>query len=93
MEKSIQAEENAISDIAIWVKAFFIKSSKWSATLPGEKILVRLRENTDYDEVFAEDQEKDWKSTCFWKNKCGILRCKDSEPICDVSFVNNTDVS
>jgi hypothetical protein len=30
--------------------------------LKNNQILLRIRENVDYDDFFAEDQEKDWKS-------------------------------
>jgi hypothetical protein len=56
-EKSVEAEDNAISDLAIWIKSFFIKSSKWNCTLTDahSKILVRLRENLEYDVDYAEN--------------------------------------
>ena len=34
--KSVESEEHAINDISIWIKAFYVKSSRWSTTLPGE---------------------------------------------------------
>ena len=89
--KSVDAEDNAIEDLAVGIKSFFIKSSKWSTTLPGDRILVRLRENLEYDEFFAEDQEKDWFSTVFWHNRCGIYNCRDSKMKCDNTFKEGTD--
>ena len=89
--KSVDTEDNAIEDIAIGVKSYFIKSSKWSTTLPGDRVLVRLRDNLEYDEFFAEDQEKDWLSTVFWHNRCGIYNCRDSQMKCDATFREGTD--
>lgn len=43
-----------------------------------EKILVRIRENVEYDEMtYGEDQEKDWKSICWYPNKCAAIRAGD----------------
>ena len=89
--KSVDTEDNAIADIALGVKAYYIKSSKWSTTLPGDRILVRIRDNLEYDEFFAEDQEKDWFSTVFWHNRCGIYNCRDSQMKCDTTFKEGTD--
>ena len=44
---------------------------------------MRLKENMEYDEFFAEDQEKDWSSVVFWFNRCGVIRSKDSDMKCD----------
>lgn len=38
-----------------------------------------MRENIEYDEEFAEDQEKDWKCIVSWRNKCAIYQLKESE--------------
>jgi len=47
--KSVDTEDNAIEDIAVGVKSYFVKSSKWSTTLPGDQVLVRIRDNLEYD--------------------------------------------
>jgi hypothetical protein len=58
-----------------------------------DKILLRIRENLEYDLEFAEDQEKDWKSIMFWEDKCTCVRAKDSsehlddKPLKDVEVV------
>ena len=52
--KSVESEENAIYDLAMAVKAFAIKSIRWSTTLASDQILVRMRENLEYDKEFDE---------------------------------------
>jgi cancer susceptibility candidate protein 1 len=68
----------AIQDICFAVRSFFIKSSRWNHIINSEKIIVRLRENPEFDEDFAEDQEKDWKTFVWWKNKVGSIKMRDS---------------
>ena len=68
----------AIQDICFAVRSFFIKSSRWNHIINSEKIIVRLRENPEFDEDFAEDQEKDWKTFVWWKNKVGSIKIRDS---------------
>lgn len=53
-----------------------------------EKILVRIRENVEYDEMtYGEDQEKDWKSICWYPNKCAAIRAGDKGEYCDERFL------
>lgn len=40
--------------------------------------MLRMRENPELDEDFAEDQEKDWKTIVWWKNKVGAIKMRDS---------------
>lgn len=56
--KDSEAEDRAIEDISLAVRGFFIKSSKWSSQVSDEKVVYYMRENLEYDEEFAEDQEK-----------------------------------
>jgi hypothetical protein len=53
--KDSDAEDRAIEDIALAVRSFFIRSSKWSSLVSDEKVVYILRENIEYDEEFAED--------------------------------------
>ena len=57
-----------------------------------DKVLVRMRENFEFDEVFAEDQEKDWKSVVFGPNKCSVIKARDSSETLDESLLNDTEV-
>lgn len=33
--------------------------------------------NLEYDENLNEDFEDDWKTGCWWKNKCSLLKARD----------------
>ena len=80
-DKESEAEQLAITDICIAVRSFFIQSSKWSNSLSPQQILVRLRENLEYDEEFHEDgMEKDWRSICWWPHKVTAIKARDSQP-------------
>lgn len=43
-----------------------------------------------YDEEFAEDQEKEWKSVVFWSDKIGCVKARDSRDKCDMSFIGDS---
>ena len=58
-----------------------------------DKVMVRIRENLEYDEEFAEDQEKDWKSIVWWPNKCAAIKARESSETLNESFVNGTVVN
>lgn len=55
--KDRKAEENAIRDIAYAVESFYIRSEVNDST----DVVAKIRENLEYERVFLEDQEKDWK--------------------------------
>ena len=50
------AEENAIRDIAYAVESYFIAGQ----INTSNDIMVKMRENLEYEKVFLEEQEKDW---------------------------------
>lgn len=79
--KDSEAEDRAIEDIALAVRGFFIKSSKWTSQVSDDKVVYYMRENLEYDLEFAEDQEKDWKSIFSWRNKCAIYKLKESDEV------------
>lgn len=55
--KDRKAEQNAIRDIAYAIEAFYVRSE----VNDSSDIVVKIRENLEYERVFLEDQEKDWK--------------------------------
>lgn len=73
MEKDQEAEELAIRDISEAVRAFYIESSRWNNSDLGETVAVKIKENLEFDEDFAENQEKDWKTIRWWFNKCSAI--------------------
>jgi len=59
--KDRAAEERAIQDITTSIGAYAFRSSKWSRPAPSEKVLVKFRENLEYDREFFEDYEGEWR--------------------------------
>ena len=51
---------------------------------------MRIRENLEFDEEYAEDQEKDWKSIVWWSNKCACVRIRDSAETPNENLVDGT---
>ena len=78
--KEKDAEERAILDIAQTLKAFAFQSIKWNQQASPENIVCRLRENPDNDRVFLEDDESDWKSIMWWKDKVSYIKCRNCDP-------------
>jgi len=84
--KDKAAEERAISDVALGVRAFHFRSCKWNMTRdkenPGvgkDTILMRIRENLEFDAEFEEDYEPDWRYVMWWNNKVSFVEgCKQS---------------
>ena len=54
-EKNQGVEDKAIEEVCLAARSFFIRSSKWSTTLPSDQIMVKIKENMEYDREFAED--------------------------------------
>ena len=52
--------------------------------------MVRLRENPENDEDFAEDQEKDWRTFVWWKNKVGCIKMRDSYENLNETLIEGT---
>ena len=79
--KEHAAEERAILDISQTIKVFAFQSVKWSQNCETDNIVVRLRENPDNDKVFLEDDESDWKSIMWWRNKVAYIKCRNCDEI------------
>ena len=81
------AEERAIADVSLAVRAFHFRSCKWNMTrdpenagVPPETILMRIRENLEFDAEFEEDYEPDWRYVQWWNNKSSFVEgCKQSQ--------------
>ena len=85
--KDKDAEEKAILDIAQTLKVFAFQSIKWNQQASSDNIVCRLRENPDNDRVFLEDDESDWKSIMWWKDKVSYIKSRN----CDSEF--NPEIS
>lgn len=82
-EKSRAAEERAIQDVAIGVRAFHFRRSKWNQTVDSESVVLKIRENLEFDRKFLEDFEPDWCYMKWWSNKCSYVRCREDLDKCD----------
>ena len=88
--KDRAAEERAILDVSNGVRAFHFRKAKWNQGIAGEEgihssqVLIRLRENLEYDREFLEDYEPDWRYVSWWGNKCAFQKgCKDTDAKCN----------
>jgi len=55
--------------------------------VPGEQIVIRARENKDFDRKFEEDLESDWRYLSWWNNKtCFVTNCRNTDESCNVTF-------
>jgi len=84
------AEERAILDVSNGVRAFHFRKAQWNQGISAEEgigasqVLIRLRENLEYDREFLEDYEPDWRYVAWWNNKCAFqIGCKDTDTKCD----------
>ena len=84
--KDQAAEERAIIDVALGVRAFHFRECKWNQSRdqanPGvsqDNIVMRIRENLEFDAEFEEDYEPDWRYVMWWNNKVSFVEgCKQS---------------
>eukprot|EP00344_Euplotes_crassus_P012576 CAMPEP_0196996914 /NCGR_PEP_ID=MMETSP1380-20130617/2684_1 /TAXON_ID=5936 /ORGANISM="Euplotes crassus, Strain CT5" /LENGTH=435 /DNA_ID=CAMNT_0042413031 /DNA_START=553 /DNA_END=1860 /DNA_ORIENTATION=- len=79
-KKDKNAEERAIWDVVTSVNAYAFRSAKWNRN-PSLKdnIVVKIRENLEYDREFFEDYEPDWRYIMWWRNKCSFADCIDTD--------------
>ena len=87
--KDRAAEERAIIDISNSVRAFHFRKAKWNQGVAAEEgigssqVLIRLRENLDFDLDYLEDYEPDWRYVSWWQDKCAFQAgCKDTDAQC-----------
>ena len=60
------------------MNAYAFRSAKWNNNpLLKENIVVKVRENLEYDREFFEDYEPDWRYIMWWANKCSFVDCND----------------
>ena len=85
--KEFGAEERAINDLAVGVRAFAFRSCRWNQHIENENIVIKIRENLEFDREFFEDHEPDWKYFMYWPNKCTFVRCSDLDEQADVRIV------
>lgn len=76
--KSEGAEQAAISDIICGIKSFAFRSCKWNQHSNPENIVLKIRENLEYDKEFLEDYEIDWTYIKWWEDKLAYVKTRDS---------------
>lgn len=64
-------------DIATSLRAFAFRSSNWNKSIDVENIIIKIRENLEFDREFFEDHEPDWKYAMWWPNKCAFILASD----------------
>ena len=85
--KDQAAEERAIVDVALGVRAFHFRECKWNQSRdqanPGvspDNIVMRIRENLEFDSEFEEDYEPDWRYIMWWNNKVSFVEgCRQNQ--------------
>ena len=86
--KDFHAEERAIADISTGVRSFAFRSCKWNPSIEQDNVVVKIRENHEFDREFFEDHEPDWRYFMWWPNKCAFVRCSDLDETPDLRLVN-----
>jgi cancer susceptibility candidate protein 1 len=78
--KHRDAEERAIWDIVSCIGAYSFRSSKWNRNPKlKDNVVVKIRENLEYDREFFEDYEPDWRYIEWWANKCAFVDITDDD--------------
>lgn len=88
------AEELAIVDVSNSVRALHYRRAKWNQGVAAEEgigasqVLLRIRENLEYDREFLEDYEPDWRYVSWWMDKCAFQQgCKDTHDKCEAELL------
>ena len=82
--KEFGAEERAIQDLSTAVRSFAFRSCRWNQSIEPDNIVLKVRENLEFDREFFEDHEPDWRYLMWWPNKCSFVRCSDLDETPDV---------
>jgi hypothetical protein len=50
---------------------------------------MKIRENLEFDRVFQEDYEPDWRYMSWWCNKVGFIQsARDVDPTCNAELID-----
>lgn len=85
-QKSIDAEEQAIFDISMTIHTFAFRSSKWNKSAPETMVLAIIRENLEFDEFFAEDEDHDWRTIAWQPVKSSFVNAREIATDMDLSI-------
>ena len=76
--KDPNAEDKAVWDVVSSINAYAFRSAKWNKNPKlKDNIILKIRENLEYDREFFEDYEPDWRYVMWWANKCSFVDCTD----------------
>lgn len=76
--KDFDSEERAIWDVVCCISAYSFRSAKWNKNPKlKDNIVIKIRQNLEYDREFFEDYEPDWNYVMWWPNKCAFVDCND----------------
>ncbi len=67
--KTAGAENFALNEIMVGIRSFSFRSCKQNLIAPVTSIILKMRENLEYDWEFFEDYEWDWTYVRWWENK------------------------
>jgi hypothetical protein len=94
--KDRAAEERAILDVCINVRAVHFRNAKWNQGTAGHEgvgsnqVLLKMRENLEFDSIFLEDFEPDWRYMTWFSNKVGFLNgVRDVDSTCNAELAND----
>lgn len=66
-------------DIMCGIRSFAFRSCRWNLHAPKENIVLKFRENLEYDAIFYEDYEINWTYAKWWEDKCAYVKTRDSD--------------
>lgn len=89
--KSRETEERAILDIATGLNAFSFRSSKWNRNVEPNNIIVKIRENLEFDREFFEDYDQDWRYMMWHPNKVHFVNASDEAEVCNTTIPEGCD--
>lgn len=73
-------------DIATSLNSFAYRSSKWNKNVEPNNIIIKVRENLEFDREFYEDFDIDWRYLMWHPNKVSFVSASDDATKCDVSI-------
>jgi len=95
--KDRSAEERAILDVACAVRAIHFRRARWNQGVAGHEgighsqILLKMRENIEYDREFLEDTEPDWKYVTWYNNKVQLVKkARDIDSTCQATLADGS---
>ncbi len=75
--KTDGVEQSSILDIICGIRGFAFRSCKWNVNASRENIVMKIRENLEYDPDFFEDYEEDWTYVKWWEDKVAYVKTRD----------------